>query len=187
MGKADDLKNKSDKEKNHDKATIAKLDSKKSTITVTMKDQDGKEGEKTLQLAEGAKYFDSHGKAAKLDAFHPGDHVLIAEKDGKITELKKDAEHAQATITKVAAKKGTVTVMMKDRNGKKVEKTFYLTEDAEYIDDTGRVATIDVFQSGDEVLIVESEGKITELKKDAKEKKTGDKDKTSADQKSGAK
>jgi hypothetical protein len=77
--------------------------------------------------------------------------------------------------------------MMKDRNGKKVEKTFYLTEDAEYIDDTGRVATIDVFQSGDEVLIVESEGKITELKKDAKEKKTGDKDKTSADQKSGAK
>lgn len=114
--------------------------------------------------------FDSDGKAAQIDSFQPGDHVVITEKDGKIKELKKGKEAAQAKITKVDAKKGTVTVMMKDKKGKEVEKTFQLTDDAEYADSTGRVATIDVFQSGDEVLIIESEGKIQELKKDAKGK-----------------
>ena len=63
---------------------------------------------------------------------------------------------------------------MKDRAGKEIEKTFYLTEDAEYIDSTGKVATIDIFQSGDEVLIVESEGKIKELKKDTTKKRVGE-------------
>ena len=81
--------------------------------------------------------------------------------------------HAEATITKVDAKDGTVTVKMMDKEGKEVEKTFQLTEDVEYIDTTGRVATLDVFQSGDQVLFIESEGKIKELKKDTKHNKTG--------------
>ena len=174
---------KNDKDKNHDKATITKVDAAKGTITVTMKDQDGKEVEKTLQLAEGAEYFDSNAKAAKIDAFKPGDHVLITERDGKIKELKKCKDEAQATITKVDAKKGTVTVMMKDKEGKDVEKTFQLMDDVEYFDSTGRVATIEIFQSGDEVLLVETEGKIQELQKDTKAK-AGDKDKTPSAKKS---
>ena len=170
-GKITELK----KGKNHAHATITKVDAKKGTVTLTMKGEDGKKAEKTLQVADGAKYFDNNGKAAKLDAFQQGDRVKITEKDGKISELKECKEHVQATITKVDAKKGTVTVAMKDEKGKKVEKTFYLTEDVEYIDSTGEVATIDVFESGDEVLIIESDGKIDELNKDHKEKKTADK------------
>lgn len=57
LAMADDPKSKNDKDKNHDKATIAKVDSKKGTITVTMKDQGGKDVEKTLQLADGVEYF----------------------------------------------------------------------------------------------------------------------------------
>jgi 3-dehydroquinate synthase class II len=183
LAMADESKLKNDKEKNHNKATIAKVDAAKGTIEVTSKDQDGKEIEKTLQLAEGAEYFDCNSKAVKIDAFQPGDHVLITEKDGKIKELKKCKDHAQATITKVDAKKGTVAVTMKDKQGKEVDKTFQLMDDAEYFDSTGRVAVIDVFQSGDEVLIVETDGKIQELQKDSKGK-AGDKDKTPLTKKS---
>lgn len=68
-------------------------------------------------------------------------------------------------ITKVDPQKGTVTLRMEDEKGKEVEKLFRLTEDVEYLDSTGRVATLDVFQCGDEVLIIEMEGKIKELKR----------------------
>ncbi len=166
LTKADDSKNKSDKDKQ--KGTITNVDSKTSSITVSMKDQDGKKAEKTFQLAQNVAYLDSSGKTAKIDAFHSGDRVLITQKDGKVTELKKGMAHAQATITKVDAKNGTVTVKMKDQNGKDVEKTFYLTEEAEYLDSTGEVATIEIFESGDYVLLVETDGKVKELKKESK-------------------
>lgn len=71
----------------------------------------------------------------------------------------------QPTITKVDARRGTVTVKMEDKRGMEVEKLFQLTEDVEYLDSTGRVATLDVFECGDEVLIIEMEGKIKELKR----------------------
>ena len=156
-------------------ATITKVDVKESTVAVTMKDKDGKEIEKTLKLADGATYFDNDGKASKIDAFKTGDHVLFSQKDGKITELKKGIEHSKAKITKVDANKGTVSAMVKDRNGDDAERLFFLTDDIEYIDSTGEVATFEVFQSGDEVLIFESEGKIKELNKDTTPKKTADK------------
>ena len=69
----------------------------------------------------------------------------------------------QPTITKVDPREGTVTVKMADKKGKEVEKHFRLTDDIEYFDSTGRVITVDVFQSGDEVLIIEMEGKIKKL------------------------
>ena len=102
-----------------------------------MMDKDGKEQEKNFQLAKDAKYLDSAGKAAKLDAFHPGDDVCLTQKDDKVTEMRK---HAEATITKVDAKARTITVAMTDKDGKEVEKTFQLMEDAEYLDSTGRVS-----------------------------------------------
>jgi len=76
----------------------------------------------------------------------------------------KKADPQKATISKVDAKGGTITVKMKDKEGKEVEKTFKLTEDIRYFDSTGKAAVIDVFKSGNEVLIVEEEGKLKELR-----------------------
>ena len=172
LARADDAKTKSVKHTKHTQATITKVDAEKNSVTVMMRGRQGGEVEKTFQVAEGAECFDSTGKVAKLDAFKPGDDIVITRKSGKITEMRM---HAEATITKVDAKEGTVTVKMMDQEGKEVEKTFQLTEDVEYIDTTGRVASLDVFQSGDQVLFIENEGKIKELKKDTKHTKTGEK------------
>jgi putative membrane protein len=70
----------------------------------------------------------------------------------------------EAKITKLDAKSGTVIVKMQT-DGKEVEKTFKLAENIEYMDSTGKVADTEIFTSGDLVLIVEREGKITKLKK----------------------
>jgi hypothetical protein len=54
---------------------------------------------------------------------------------------------------------------MTDTDGKDVEKTFRLVEDSEYADSTGRVAELEVFQSGDDILFVETDGTIKAMKK----------------------
>lgn len=80
----------------------------------------------------------------------------------------------EATITKIDAKNHAVTVKMKDKEGKEVEKTFKLTETVKYVDSTGKVAAIDIFKSGDMVLVVEAEGQLKEMhqkKETAPEKK----------------
>lgn len=71
----------------------------------------------------------------------------------------------EATITKIDAKNHAVTVKMKDKEGKEVEKTFKLTETVKYLDSTGKVAAIDIFKSGDMVLVVEAEGHLKEMHK----------------------
>ncbi len=75
-----------------------------------------------------------------------------------------DKKAKEAKLVKVDAKKGTVTVKM-EIDGKEVEKTFKLAEDIEYADSTGKVATVELFTSGDMVLVVEAEGKVTKMKK----------------------
>ena len=70
-----------------------------------------------------------------------------------------------ATITKVDAKSGSITVKYTDDRGKTRERTFQLTQDVRLLDETGRVVQVDVFQSGDEALIVEREGKLRELRR----------------------
>jgi hypothetical protein len=82
-------------------------------------------------------------------------------------------EHKKATITKVDKQKGTLTVKMKGKDGKEKEKTFKLTEDIRMFDSTGRAAVIDVFRSGDEVLVIEAEGKLREMRKHDKTKAGG--------------
>ena len=107
--------------------------------------------------------------------------AVAADKEKKTdTKDKNDKKHKEAKITKIDAKKGTVTVKMADKNGKDVEKTFKLAEEARYMDSTGKVVAVDVFTSGDEVLIVEAEGKVKEMKKKDKTDtaKKSDKDKT---------
>src|SRR5262249_11286213 len=51
--------------------------------------------------------------------------------------------------------------------GKEGEKTFKLTGDIRLLDETGRVVKIDVFESGQDALIVESEGRLRELRRGA--------------------
>jgi hypothetical protein len=95
--------------------------------------------------------------------------ALVAAPSKETDKSKKEQE---AKITKVDAKKGTVTVKMKDEMGKDVEKTFKLAEDIEYLDSTGKVASVDIFTSGDLVLVVEREGKIAKMKKEKSDNTT---------------
>lgn len=111
--------------------------------------------------------------AAALALFTGG---LVAA-DAKDKAAKGKKKQAHATITKVDAKKGEVTVRMKNKEGKQVERTFKLTEEVRYLDSTGKVAAVDIFTSGDEVLILEEEGQLKQMKKAkkgaAKKPKTG--------------
>ncbi len=90
---------------------------------------------------------------------------LLAAEAKKEEAKKNDKGKAhRATITKVDKKNGTITVRMKDKNGKETERTFKLTEDIRYVDSTGKAAAIDVFQSGNEVLVIEEQGRLKQLK-----------------------
>lgn len=75
---------------------------------------------------------------------------------------------AKAKITKIDPKAHTVAVKVKDKGGKETEKTFKLTEEVRYVDSTGKVAAVDIFRNGDDVLVIEAEGKLKELRKDKK-------------------
>ncbi len=77
------------------------------------------------------------------------------------TDQAKDKQSAK--ITNVDAKNRTVTVQMKDQNGKDVSKSFKLTEDIRYFDSNGKAVAIDVFRSGDNVLVVEAQGRLREM------------------------
>lgn len=88
--------------------------------------------------------------------------LISAAQTGKDAQ-DQSGKKQQATITKVDAKKGTVTVRMKDKSGKEVERVFKLTGDIRYFDSTGKAVAVDFFQSGDDVLVVEAEGRLREL------------------------
>lgn len=146
-------------------AKITKVDPQQETISVKMLDKNGKEQQKTLHLSKDAKVFNTAGQSMNLDALQAGEDVTITRHGEQVTEVRQNAE---ATITHVDAKAGTVTVSYPGPNGKAVQRTFHLVEDSEYLDSTGRVAAVDVFRSGDEVLFVEADGNIKMMKKSAK-------------------
>jgi len=80
----------------------------------------------------------------------------------------KDAGPTKATITKVDPKGKTLTVKMTTPEGKEVEKTFDLTADVKFLDATGKAGTIDIFKTGDEVLLTQKDGKLTEVRQGKK-------------------
>jgi hypothetical protein len=90
---------------------------------------------------------------------------LRADEKSDKNKTNADNKAVHAKIVKVDSKNQTVTVQMKDKNGKESEKTFKLAEDIRMLDSTGRVAAIDVFKSGHDVLIIEREGKLVEMRK----------------------
>jgi Ca2+-binding EF-hand superfamily protein len=89
---------------------------------------------------------------------------LIAA-DDKNTNDKNAPKPVAATIVKVDAQKGDITVKLTDLKGKETEKTFHLTNDVRLLDETGRVVKLDVFEAGRDALIVESEGKLREVRR----------------------
>jgi hypothetical protein len=161
--RADESKNNRDNQsKDRIQAVISNVDPQKDSITVKTSDKDGKQQTKTFHIDKDTKLLASDGRAAKLATFRPGDNVCITKKKDEVTEIRK---HAEATITKINPKAGEITVKMPDKDGRQTEKTFKLVEDAEYLDSSGRVAVLDVFQSGDDILMIESEGMIEAMKK----------------------
>jgi hypothetical protein len=100
------------------------------------------------------------------------------EKDKKVGKISKEA--IKATITKMDVKKGTITLKMKDKDGKDVEKNFKLTEDVLMMDDTGHIVAIDVFESGNDVLVLEREGRLREMQQQHKGKTGETKEKKSS-------
>jgi Ca2+-binding EF-hand superfamily protein len=73
-------------------------------------------------------------------------------------------QHTRVTIAKIDAKAGVITVKYADDKVKEPQKTFRLTEDVKIFDETGRIATIDIFESGDEALILAAQGQLKELR-----------------------
>ena len=89
----------------------------------------------------------------------------VVAADNKEKKDKDSAKPTNVTITKVDAKKGEITVKGTDEQGKSREKTFQLTKDVRLLDETGRMVNIAVFESGNEALVVESAGKLRELRR----------------------
>jgi membrane protein implicated in regulation of membrane protease activity len=106
------------------------------------------------------RLFTTFCAVAALTLFTSG---LRAEDKAAKDQGAKDNKGVQAQITNMHEQDGTVTVKLKDKSGKDVEKTFKLTGAVRYFDSTGRVAALDIFRSGDQVLVVEKEGKLSEL------------------------
>ena len=73
-------------------------------------------------------------------------------------------QHTRVTITKIDAKKGEITVKYTNGKGKEEHKTFTLTREVKIFDETGRIAAIDVFESGDAALILAAQGQLKELR-----------------------
>jgi hypothetical protein len=96
-----------------------------------------------------------------------------AADDKKGDDKKGTGKGHGATITKIDAKNHTVTVKMKGKDGKETEKTFKLAETVRYLDSTGKAVAIDVFKSGDYVLVLEADGQVKEIRQ--AKKKGGDK------------
>jgi len=86
--------------------------------------------------------------------------VTQQEKSGK-----DGAQPKNVTISHVDAKKGSITLKYLDPQGKSQEKTFRLTSDVRLLDETGRLIQIDVFEAGNEALVVEHEGQLREVRR----------------------
>ena len=120
--------------------------------------------------------------AATADDKKGDDKTTTNKKDDKKGDAKHDdSKGKEATITKIDPKAHTVTVKMKDKDSKETEKTFKLAETVRYLDSTGKAVAIDVFKSGDYVLVLEADGQLKEIKqtdkKDKSDKKEGTGDK----------
>jgi Ca2+-binding EF-hand superfamily protein len=68
---------------------VVKVDAKAHTVTLRLKDAQGKDVEKTFTLGDGVMITDETGKLSGLDTVQPGDAVVAVEKEGRLTELRR--------------------------------------------------------------------------------------------------
>jgi hypothetical protein len=92
--------------------------------------------------------------------------AIAADKQApdKQTAGQKTASTA-VTVTKIDPAKHEITLSFKNDKGETQERTFRLTEDVRLLDETGRAADVALFESGNEALVIESEGKLKELRR----------------------
>lgn len=74
----------------------------------------------------------------------------------------------RAEISKVDSDAGTLAVKMKDKDGKEIEKTFKLTKETKYYGADGKAEELNVFRSGDQILLLSRKGDVSELRQAGK-------------------
>ena len=158
--RADD---KDTRDNKHQRGEISNVDSGAGTLTVKLRDEDGKEIEKTFKLARATKFYSADGKATELNLFRSGDQVVLLARKGEVSELREAGKPVRAEILDVDPSAGTVRVKMKDENGKEVEKTFTLAGEIRYMDSLGRAATAKIFHAGDQVAVIVNKGHLQEI------------------------
>jgi hypothetical protein len=142
---------------------VTNVDTGAGTLTVKLRDQDGKEVEKTFKLTGEAKFYRADGQATELNAFRSGDQIVLLARKGAVSELRQAGKPVRAEILDMDPSTGTVRVKMKDENGKEVEKTYKLTGEIRYMDSLGRAATAKVFRAGDQVAVIVNKGQLQEI------------------------
>jgi Ca2+-binding EF-hand superfamily protein len=82
-------------------AVVVKINADAHTVTLKLKDADGKEVEKTIALPDAAHLLDDAGQPAALDKFEPGAEVVFTERGGRLHELRRAARRAARTLAGV--------------------------------------------------------------------------------------
>lgn len=95
---------------------------------------------------------------------------------------KPDRAGVNGVVVKVDAAHHAVTVRLKDAEGKEVEKTFRLSDNADVTDESGKAVGLDALEAGAAVTLVEKAGRLIELRRARKEdRRTFDADRFLAD------
>jgi uncharacterized protein YigE (DUF2233 family) len=87
------------------KATIIKVDAAKNTVTVRMKDKNGKEVERTIELAGSVKAFNEKGEARRVDIFREGGNLYVVEREERVYELRSTPQRPGAKDEKQPSNK----------------------------------------------------------------------------------
>ena len=89
--------------------------------------------------------------------------VAIAR--GAETKKDKDFKSMHVTISKIDSKNHTLSVKTMDENGKEHEQSLQLSNDVKYLNSAGKDAKADSFKTGDDVCVMEKDGKVTRCAK----------------------
>jgi uncharacterized protein YigE (DUF2233 family) len=77
-----------DKNEHITKATIVKVNPTQNSITLKMKDKNGKEVEKTIELKGTVKAFNEKGEATRVAVFREGNTLYVVERNEQVFELR---------------------------------------------------------------------------------------------------
>lgn len=163
-------------------ATVVKTDVANHIIYAKFKDKDGKEHERKIELKEGVKLIGEDGKEDQQAQFFkdlkPGEEIVIAQKNDQIVAVhdlppraartEENVHREFAIVVRSDGAKHTLTVKMKGREGKEHERTIELKEGIKMIGEDGKedqqAEFLKGLEGGEQILIVERERRIVELR-----------------------